>query len=385
MPATITKSTNSTLKAEIVPSLMSVSTAQWRRLFENHPDPPELIRLVSESGMEGFQFHNIIISLDERPVLVLPVMTACYPLITTLDGEAKEIAIKVEKRIPSLLNIKALFVGFVEGEWGQVGVDSSAGKEIIARSWEMAATCLKELSKKQRASATVFWQFTQETIAQIPQSFLANAAIIGGQPFAEMAVPYSSLQEYIDSLDPDMRRYLSRVWKKRELVRIERSNNVSIYQQQIYRLFKAQVARAELAFGEQSAAYFAGICPTVPGAEYVLYFEAQRLAGFELLVRNGDRLISKYFGMHPECGRETKLYFLSWLENVRYCIEKRIPILHAGASGEELKSKLGARLIPTVVVVNHYNPLVNFLLKKFQDDLAYESTVPLSKVIAPQI
>ncbi len=385
-PAPVVAKRSSGISAVIYSSLIGVSADEWEALCPGHPDPAELLQLVNNAGMTGFDFSSIVVFCDGKPRIVLPLMVARYPIVTTLEDDIKDLAIKVERRFPNLLNPKVVFVGFVEGEWGQIGVDRSAPPQVLQQCWKLAEKTLKSFSRKQKAHGIVFWQFSQDTLSAIPPSIFFGGSCVAGQPFGEMAVCYSHLDDYLNkAVDSDMRRYLKRAARNGSKIRIERTATPGRHTDRIFHLYSTQCTDSAMSFGQQSREYFARVCAEVPGAEYTLYFREEKLLAFELLIRHEQRLVSKYFGMEPEAGREHKLYFLSWLENVRYCIDHGIPILYAGASGEELKSKLGVRFVSTGVVIRASNPLVNLIIRKMQHELAYESSVELTPVSLPVI
>jgi hypothetical protein len=76
-------------------------------------------------------------------------------------------------------------------------------------------------------------------------------------------------------------------------------------------------------------------------------------------------MVDKYFCMDYELGRKYNLYFLSWLENVRYCVEQKIPLYHAGPGAEKTKARLGATSIPSVILFKHRRPAIDrFLIER---------------------
>jgi hypothetical protein len=73
-------------------------------------------------------------------------------------------------------------------------------------------------------------------------------------------------------------------------------------------------------------------------------------------------MVDKYFCMDYEVGRKYNLYFLSWLENVRYCVERIIPLYHAGQGAESTKARLGATFIPSLILFKHRQPVIDRFL-----------------------
>jgi hypothetical protein len=94
----------------------------------------------------------------------------------------------------------------------------------------------------------------------------------------------------------------------------------------------------------------------------MLYFVGQELAAFNLLVVKQEAMVDKNFCMDYELGRKYNLYVLSWLENVRTCAERGIPLYHAGQGVEKTKAHLGAKLIPMFLLFKHRQPVINRFL-----------------------
>ena len=112
-----------------------------------------------------------------------------------------------------------------------------------------------------------------------------------------------------------------------------------------------------MAFGAHNRLFFEKICERVPGAEYTLYFVQEELAAFNLLVVKQEAMVDKYFCMDHELGRKYNLYVLSWLENIRTCVEQKIPLYYAGQGAEKTKAHLGATFIPSFILFKHRRPV----------------------------
>jgi hypothetical protein len=66
--------------------------------------------------------------------------------------------------------------------------------------------------------------------------------------------------------------------------------------------------------------------------------------------------------MDYRLGRKYNIYVLSWLENVRTCVERKIPLYYAGQGAEKTKAHLGATLIPNFILFKHRLPVIDRLL-----------------------
>jgi hypothetical protein len=117
-----------------------------------------------------------------------------------------------------------------------------------------------------------------------------------------------------------------------------------------------------MALGMHRRLFFEKICERVPGAEYTLYFVQEELIAFNLLVITQDAMADKLFCMDYGLGRKYNLYVLSWLENVRTCVERKLPIYYAGQGAEKTKAHLGSAFISSFIFYKHRQPAVDRLL-----------------------
>jgi len=117
-----------------------------------------------------------------------------------------------------------------------------------------------------------------------------------------------------------------------------------------------------MAFGAHNRLFFEKICERVQGAEYTLYFVGEKLAAFNLLLIKPQAMVDKNFCMDYELGRKYNLYVLSWLENIRTCVERGIPLYHTGQGLEKTKAHLGATLIQIYLLFKHRQPAINRIL-----------------------
>jgi len=370
---------NQSLSVEIHSRLIPVRGDDWRRLFPDSPDPLEWVRLVEKSGFDGFVFYSLVVRHEDQPILVLPLFKTKYSLTEALGGLAGRVAGVVDRCFPNLLRLCVMGVGMVEGEWGEVGVDSAIPRDVLSEAWEMALESLDALADGHGATLLAWVNFTSQSGRMIPMEKMRGYAAIPGVPCQVMPVRYDTLEGYLESLSKATRKDIRRKLRAAEAVTILRPPDAAPWKHSIRRLYLQTLHSAEFAFGEHRPLFFNSVMDDVPGAEYVLYLLDGQLVAFNLVVSRNRVLVDKYFCMDPDIGRRHNLYFVSWIENVRYCIEQKIPLYHAGPGAEDVKAHLNAESLATEILFKHRLPMIQGVLRFLRRWGAYAPKIDLPR------
>jgi predicted N-acyltransferase len=219
---------------------------------------------------------------------------------------------------------------------------------------------LQTLATELKSDIVAFYNFNH--YGKLPGEVFKRFNRVQFMPCAQLPITFNSLEEYLSHLSRAARKDLRRKMRVSHEVRVIRSRNISPFLDRIHKLYLETVERCPMAFGVNNRLFLEKICERVPGAEYTLYFVQEELAAFNLLVVKQEAMVDKYFCIDYELGRKYNLYVLSWLENVRYCVEEKIPLYHAGQGAEKTKAHLGATFIPSVVLFKHRQPGIDRFL-----------------------
>ncbi len=371
---------DATFTYEIYSTLNPLTNREWTKLFPSLPDSPEMINLIQSSGFDGFNLYSIVVRKESIPILILPLFETTYDISELADESFRKIFNSLANWIPKLFKPKVLGVGFVEGEWGQIGFDSNIDMETLNLAWDMALKVLDSFSLDLGADIISFVGFNEEGSRIIPMNKLKKYMVIPSTPCAQVPIVFGSIEDYIISLSSSMRKDIRKKMRESSDIKIIRTKNIKPHLETIYQFYLKLVERSSLVFGVHRLPFFEQVCELVSGAEYVLYFTDEKLIGFKLVVVKSDCMIDKYFGMDSVLGRKYNLYFISWIENIRYCIENKIPLYHAGPSEEDIKVRLGAKFLPSFIFFKHRNQFIQFILNVLKDRFAYEPNVDLPPV-----
>jgi hypothetical protein len=315
---------------------------------------------LQESGIDGFNLRSIVVLKDDAPILLLPLFETRFDLSAFVEGWIKK-SLKVAARlVPSLFQPRILGVGLLVGEWSEIGIDPQIDPGTLEAAFKMAFDALQTLAVELKSDIVALYNFSHYD--RLPREVLNKFNRVKCQSCARLPIDFNSLEEFLARLSKAARKDLRRKMRVAPEVRVIRSRDISPFLDRIFHLYRATVKRSPLAFGAQNRLFFERICERVPGAEYTLYFVGEELAAFNLLVVNREAMVDKNFCMDYDLGRKYNLYVLSWLENLRTCVERGIPLYHTGQGAEKIKAHLGAALIPMYLLFKHRQPVINRFL-----------------------
>jgi hypothetical protein len=342
-----------------VPGLDGVSSADLRRLFPEHSRTPHFLSLLQESGVDGFTLHTIVVLQDDVPVLLVPLFEARFDLATFVEGWLKTVLNVAGRLIPSVFRPRVVGVGSLVAEWSEIGIDPAIDAGTLDAANTMAFVAVQTLVAELKSDMVALYNFKQHS--NLPEYVVNNFNRVQYRSSARLSIDFSSMEEYLCRLSKAARKDLRRKMRVAPEVRVVRSTAIFPFLDRIYALYLETAARGSLALGRHNRTFFELICDRVPGAEYTLYFVREELAAFNLLVVTEESMVDKFFCMEYGLGRTYNLYVLSWLENVRTCIERNIPFYYTGQGTEKTKAHLGATFIPSFIFFKHRHQLVDRL------------------------
>lgn len=343
-----------------VPRLDGASEADLGRLFPEPSSTAPLLSLLQESGIDGFNLRSIVVLKDDAPILLLPLFETRFDLSTFAEGRIKKSLKAAGRLIPSVFQPRILSVGLLVGEWSEIGIDPQIDEGTLDEAFKMAFGALHTLAAELKSDIVALYNFNH--YSRLPGDAFKKFNRVQCQSCARLPIDVSSMEEFLARFSKAARKDLRRKMRAYEEVSVIRRRDIFPYLDRIYRLYLETVARSPVTFGVHNRLFFENICERVPGAEYTLYFVQDELAAFNLLVVKQEAMVDKYFCMDYGLGRKHNIYALSWLENVRTCIDRKIPLYFAGQGAGKTKAHLGATLIPGFILFRHRQPVFDRLL-----------------------
>jgi len=348
------------LTCTCVPGFEGVSATELGRLFPEPSSTAHFFSLLQESGIDGFNLRSIVVLKNGTPILLLPLFETRFDLSAYMEGGIKK-WLKVSGRlIPSIFHPRILCVGSLVGEWSEIGIDHHIDEGTLDAACKMAFGALNTLAVELKSDIVALYNFNH--FSTLPEEVFDKFNRVQYRSCAWLPIDFNSVEEYLSRLSQGARKDLHRKMRIAPEVRVVRSRAISPFLDRIYILYLETVARGPMALGVHSRLFFEKICERVPGAEYTLYFVDEELIAFNLLIVKREAMVDKFFCMDFELGHRYNLYVLSWIENIRTCLERKIPLYYAGQGTEKTKAHLGAAFMPSFILFKHRSPIDDRIL-----------------------
>ena len=376
------------MEALLARSIEAFGREEWNVLFPGELEDWFYYHAVENSGIAGFEWIYLAVWDRGRLRAAVPGFVTDYRLDTTLSGPAKRLAAAITRITPRLLSIPLASLGSPVGEICHLGFapDCSADEQRM-----LAGLLMDKLIEfaRQRRIGMIAVKDASEADDALWSEVCGNAGLrrMPGQATALLDLPHRSFEDYLASLGPATRKDMRRKLRSRAGLRIEWRSDIDDIVDDVMALYRATLAQAEYRFEELTPAYFTGVLQDPHRRAFcVTYWHDRMLIGFNLVLRDGNRLLDKFFGMDYASGRAHNLYYLSWMENVRYCIENGIGRYQSGQGLEHEKQRLGSRLVPNWLWYRHRNRIVDRVFaaveRVFSLDAAEEASRPVPIVTA---
>jgi predicted N-acyltransferase len=355
------------MEVHVAHSIEAFGREEWNALFPDELEDWSYYRAVENSRLPEFSWLYFG-ARDETGSLraAVPAFVTDYRLDTTLSGALKRFADWLTRHFPRLLRQKMLSLGSPVSEVCHLGfapgttIDEQrlllgeilAQAEVFARENRVRMIAVKDASAAQDA----LWAAAAKAHGLRRQP---------GLPTAFLDVNFANIDAYLARLGKATRKDIRRKLKNATGLRTQWRNDIDGIEDEVMRLYRSTHANAQFSFEELTPEYFRGVLREMSGrASCATYWLGARLVAFNLVLHDpafhgNGRLIDKFLGMDYVVAREYNLYFYTWIENVRRCIDLKAGIYQSGQGLHALKRRLGSRLSANWLWYRHRNRVVD--------------------------
>ncbi|EPR43099.1 hypothetical protein dsx2_2459 [Desulfovibrio sp. X2] len=345
--------------------MADVGPLAWDACLPGELEDHACYQATESSGLPGFSLFYLAVREGGEVLAVAPAFVTDYSLDTTVRGPWKRPASALVRLFPRLLRLRLACLGSPVAERCHLGFAPSVAAGDRPALAALLFEGLETLARGQGARLTAAKDVADNDLPLLSGALARGYHRLPSLPGASLPLPFPDLEAYLSSLGRATRKNMRRRLRAAQgRVTVERREAIDDVLPEIAALYEETLARSDMQFERLPAAWFREMLSRMPGrASCVLYRVDGRLAAFNLVLENRHALLDKFFGMRADLGREHGLYFVSWLENVRRCIERGLPVYVSGQAGYEAKLRLGSRLAPNWLLFRHGNPVLNGLLR----------------------
>ena len=345
-------------------SIEQFNKQQWNNCFDNILEDYDYLLATEKAGIKGFEFFYIAIVENNTILAAAHAFITKYDISATTSGVIKSITNVITKIFPNFLKLTCAAIGSIETERNYLGFLPGLSDEEKKKLLIQILDSFENFGKNNGAklfgmrdipeSEKNLWSEIMESLQYKKMNSL---------PTAILEINFKSFDEYFNSLSYKTRKDMRRKMKVRNFIKVTKIKNLESFKD-IMNLYFQTKDRRELEFAELTEDFFKGVSQYLKDrAVYSIYSVNDHIIGFDLSLINKEILIDKFIFLKEGEGKKYNLYFNSWFDNVKYCIENKIKIYQAGQSEYKEKLKLGCKLLNNYLYFRHDNYLIDKILR----------------------
>ena len=344
-------------------SIEDFNKTDWNNCFKKTIEDYDYLLATEKANIKGFNFFYIAVIEQEKILAATSAFTTHYSLDSTVQGVFKKILLAIKKIFPNFLSLKLACIGSVETEINYLGFYPDISDEDKKNFLEKILDAFEKYASQKKISLlgikdvpkieNYLWQDIMKSL---------NFTAMNGLPTAINEIKFKNFDDYLSTLSYNNRKNLRRKLKK-NLITIDIAKNLEDLNN-IMDFYYETKNRSDLQFGELTEDFFKGILKYMNNkAIFSIYSAEGKIIGFNLSLCDQNTLIDKFLCTKDKIGRKYNLYFISWIEQIKYCINHNIKIYQTGQAAYETKLSLGSKLLPNYVYFKHQTSWVYKILK----------------------
>lgn len=343
---------------KIFSSIIDIPQDQWLSVWPNPGESYNFYLCQEKANLTEFQFFYLVVYCDDKVVLIAPLFTADFNLGIVLEGVGERLIVNIQKFWPRFLMMRTLFCGSPVSTNGVIGIDP--GYVHNSELMTLFERALHDFAIKCQVRMIVLKDFLGGDLRVLKPLRSMGYFEADSYPMAVLKIDFSSMEDYFSKLSHQTRKDLRRKIRKTEAlggVDIEVVNTIDDCAEEICRLYQNVYNKSVFHFEHLTKDFFNNFCRYMPTeTRFFLYRANNKLIGFNFCLVQEDALVDKYLGFDYTASREYNLYFMSYLNNVKWCLENGKKNYFLSQGGYETKSRLGAGVIPLRGMIKIIHP-----------------------------
>jgi hypothetical protein len=357
------------LTARITSGIGALSEAEWSACYPDDPEGWAYHRACEMRAAPGVALAAVEVRDTSGLAAAAPLFEIAYRLDTPLQGRLRGLADIVARRLPSLTEWRMLAVGSPYADRCHIAIRPDLAER---RRNEVLTTLLHAVESEAQSRKAALIVYKDLSGAELT----ALEGVLGGARYNQIrSLPVAALDldgvndvdGYLAGLSASTRKDIRRKLKGAGGVRVERRTDIEDLAGKIDALYEETRQNSSVHYGDFEALppdYFRSVAESAgEQARFMLYWVGDELAAFNLLLLGRDTVVDKFLGMRYPLARDNNLYVVSWIENVRFCLETGRRWLQSGQTAYSSKLRMGSQLAASSIFARHRNPVINRLIR----------------------
>ena len=371
----------SALEARIVCGVSAIAQAEWTLCYPAEAESWAYYYACERETVPGVALAAVEVRDRLGLVAAAPLFQLAYRIDTPLQGALRKLADSIARRLPSLAEWRLLGVGSPYADRCHIALRPGLSEEDRTAALRALIAAVEREAEARKAALVVYKDLAGIECAHI-EAVLGQGRYtrIRSLPVAVVDLDKPDMQAYMANLSSATRKDVRRKLKAAGSVRIERRSRIDDVASAIDQLYEETRQHSTVRYGDFEALpanYFRSVADAVgERAQFCLYWVGEELAAFNLLLLAEDGMIDKFLGMRYPLAQEHNLYVVSWIENVRFCLETKRRWLQSGQTAYRAKLRMGSRLTPSAIFARHRNPVINRLVRMAAPIAAFDRWDP---------
>jgi len=368
------------MKVSSYNSITSVNRDSWNACFTKVLENYDYLLATEKAGIPDFSWRYITVTDDAEKIIAASFFfIAEYNLETTLQGLAKKFVLGTRKLLPNFLKFKLACFGSPVSENCYFGFVEELNENEKLQATQLIFQEFERVAVKEKIKLLGIKDVPEADkplLDNVPAAKKYKSII--SMPSASLKIDFKNIDEYFAKLSHATRKDIRRKLKKLSELRIEKKTNIDDIIDILHEMYLDTRSRSDWQFETLTKDYFRGILSIMPHNSFCnVYYSTndKRPLAANLFLFSNEILLDKYFCARAEDARNYNIYFISWIENIKYCLENRIERYDAGQAGYENKIRLGCALSMNWLYFRHRNPALNAMLRLAAPLLAEDLTL----------
>ncbi|MBU1727478.1 MAG: GNAT family N-acetyltransferase [Candidatus Omnitrophica bacterium] len=360
---------------KIIDSIKDISKKDWESLFgTDSPEGYGYQKSLEESGIPGFDFGYVVGTSNNKTLTTLPFFINDFSLGMFCQGLPRSLIASAQKIFPRFLRFKLLFIGSpTTEEFKTRSLNSSDLNTLVGPALEI----IHQYCRDNKINATVFYNLSGNERILADYFKTQGFFCMNGLPSTMIEIKAKSLDEFIQRLGKSTRKDLRHKLRNSALqanLTTETRDNIESIENEVYSLYLNNFNGSDIHFEILPIKFFREISNNMPGvAKYFITRDNGKIVAFNLCLIKNDTCIDKFIGFDSGVAHKYHLYFTTLSHNIGWCIDNGIRFYQTGATDYLPKVRLGAKLIPLLILFKAFNPLLHLTLRLFSGLLKPEN------------